>query len=67
MLSFLKKMSSCQDNPETKINENKPSGYSLFTHCSFDTTENKIDNYSGKNCMKSFCLNLREHATKMIN
>ena len=39
--SFLEKMSSCYNNPEkssaTKMNKHKASGYSLFTHCSFDT------------------------------
>ena len=34
-----------------------------FTH----TTKNKLDYYRGKNCMKKFCLNSREHATKIIN
>ena len=58
-------------NPEksstTKINKHTPSGYSLFTHCSFDTTKNRLDYYRGKNCIKNFCLDLREHATKIIN
>ena len=39
----------------------------LLTHCSFYTTKNKFDYYGGKNCMKNFCLDLREHATKIIN
>ena len=49
------------------MNKHTPSGYSLFTHWSFDTTKNKLDYYRGKNCMKNFCLDLREHATKLIN
>ena len=44
-----------------------PSSYSLFTHCSFDKTKNKLDYYRGKDCMKKFCKDLREHATKIIN
>ena len=64
-------MNTCHNNPEksstTKINKHTPSGYSLFTHCSFDTTKYKLDYYRGKNCMKKFCLDLREHATKIIN
>ena len=64
-------MNTCHNNPEksstTKINKHTPFGYSLFTHCSFDTTKNKLDYYRGKNCMKIFCLDLREHATKIIN
>ena len=69
--SLLEKMNICHNNPEklstTKINKHTPSGYSLFTQCSFDTTKNKFDYYRGKNCMKNFCLDLREHATKIIN
>ena len=64
-------MNTCYNNPEksstTKINKHKPSGYSLFTHCSFDTTKNKLDYYRGKNYMKNFCLDLREYVTKIIN
>ena len=44
-----------------------PSGYSLFTHCSFDKTKIKLDYYRGKGCRKEFCKDLREHATKIIN
>ena len=69
--SLLEKMNTCHNNPETssatKINKHKTSGYLLFTHCSFDTTKNKLDYYRGKNCMKNSCLGLREHATKIIN
>ena len=39
---LLEKMNTCHNNPEksstTKINKYTPSGYSFFTHCSFDTT-----------------------------
>ena len=52
------KMSTCLNDPEkssrTEINKHIPSGYSLFTHCSFDTTKNKFDYYRRKDCMKSF-------------
>ena len=52
-------MSSCYNNPEksstTKINKHTPYGYSLFTHCSFDLTKNKLDYYRGKDCMGRFC------------
>ena len=60
---LLEKMNTCHNNPEksstTKINKHTPSGYSLFTHCSFDTTKNKLDYYRGKNCMKNFCLDFQ--------
>ena len=52
----LEKMNTCHNNPEklstTKINKHTPSGYSLFKHCSFDTTKNKLGYYRGKNCIK---------------
>ena len=68
---LLEKISTCHNNPEesstTKMNKHTPSGYSLFTHCSFDKTKNKLDYYRGKDCMKKFCKDLREHATKIIN
>ena len=69
--SLLEKRNTCYDNPKksstTKVNKHTPSGYSLFTHCSFDITKNKLDYYSGEDCMKKFCLKLREHVTKIIN
>ena len=64
-------MNTCHNNPEKsstfKINKHTPSAYSLFTHCSFDSKKNKLDYYRDKNCMKNFCLDLREHVTKIIN
>ena len=64
-------MSTCQNNRNesstTEINKHTPSGYSIFTHCSFDQTRNKLNHYRGKDCMKKFCKDLREHATKIIN
>ena len=49
-------MNTCHNNPEksskTKINKHRPSGYSLFTRCSFDPTKNRLDYYRGRNCMK---------------
>ena len=63
-------MNTCHNNQEkvsaTKINKHTPSGYSLFIQCLFDTTKNKLDYHGGKNCMKTFCLDLREHAAKII-
>ena len=63
--SLLEKMSSCRNNPEksstTKINKHTPSDYSLFTHCSFDSTKNKLDCYRRKECMESLCKDLKEN------
>ena len=68
---LLEKMSTCINNPNesstTKINKHTPSGYSIFTHCSFDKSKNKL-NYDGdKDCMKKFSKDLREHVSKIIN
>ena len=68
---LLEKMSTCQNNPNksstTKINKHTPSGYSLFAHCSFDESKNKLNYYRGDDCMKKFCKDLREDSTKIIN
>ena len=68
---LLEKMSTCQNNPNesstTEINKHVPSGYSIFTHCSFDQSKIKQDHYRSKDCMKKFSKDLREHATKIIN
>ena len=68
---LLEKMSTCQNNPNepptTEITKHIPSCYSLFTHCLFDPAKNKLDHYRGKDCMKKFCKDLREHTTKIIN
>ena len=65
---LLEKMSTCQNKSSTtKINKHTPSGYSIFTNCSFDESKNKISYYRGDDCMKKFCKDLREHSTKIIN
>ena len=68
---LLEKMSTCINNPNesstTKINKHAPSGYSVFTHCSFDESKNKLNYYRKDDCMNKFCKDLREHVTKIIN
>ena len=68
---LLEKMSTCINNPNesstTKINKHTPSGYSIFTSCSFDESKNKLNYYRGKDCMKKFCKDLKEHVTRIIN
>ena len=68
---LLEKINTCYNNPEesttTKINKHTPSGCSIFTHCSCDKSKNKLNYYRGDDCMKRFCKDLREHATKIIN
>ena len=55
---LLEKMSTCQNDPNksstTKINKHTPSGYPIFTNCSFDESKNKISYYRGNDCMKNF-------------
>ena len=68
---LLEKMSTCINNPNesstTKINKHIPSGYSIFTSCSFNESRNKLNYYRGKDCMKKFCKDLKEHAMRIIN
>ena len=68
---YLKKVCTCYNDlkksSSTKITEDIASGYSLFTHCSFDATKNKLDYYRGKNCMKKCSKDLKNHATIIIN
>ena len=46
---LLKKEQSCQNNPEKSYTEKKaihePSGWAMFTSCSFDEKENKLNYY----------------------
>ena len=64
-------MSTCINNPNesstTEINTHTPTGYSIFTHCLFDESKNKLNYYRKDDCMNKFCKNLREHFTKIIN
>ena len=67
---LLEKMNTCNNSKKsstTKVNKHTPSGYSLFTCSSFDTIENKLDYYSGEDCMKKFCEDLKKHVTRIIN
>ena len=68
---LLEKMSTCYNTQEesstTKINKHTSSGYSIFTHCSFNKSKNKLNYYRGEDCITKFCKDLREHATKIIN
>ena len=59
-----KKWALSKKSSTTKTNEHTPSGYSMFTKCSFNGTKNKLDCYRGKDCMEKFCKNLKEHLTK---
>ena len=45
----------------------KPSGWALYTRCSFDKKENKLNYYRGKDCIEKLCKKLKESATEIIN
>ena len=66
--SLLEKMSPYHNNPKnsstTKINKHTSSGYSVFTHCSFDLTKNKLNCFRGNDCMERFYKDLKEHVKK---
>ena len=68
---MLKKLQSIQNNREKSYTEKKarhePSGWSLFTRCSFDKRENKLYYYRGKNCIENLCKKLKESVTEIIN
>ena len=68
---LLIKQQSCQNNPNESYNERKamhePCGYALSLISSFDSRENKRNFYRGMDCIKRFCSDLKELATKIIN
>ena len=68
---LLLKMNTCNNNPNKSYTTAKalhnPSGYSLLISCSFDRLENKLTYYRGKDCMKRFCDDLKEHVTRITN
>ena len=71
MQFILKKLQSTQNNPEKSYTEKKarhePSGWSMFTRCSFDKIENKINYYRGKDCIEKLCKKLKESTMEIIN
>ena len=52
---------------QRKKNKHAPSGYSLFTNCSFDSAKKKLDCHKGKDCMERFCKDIIEQAMKIID
>ena len=67
----LKTLQSIQNNPEKSYTKKKArhelSGWSMFTRCSFDKKENKLNYYRGKDCIEKLCKKLKESATEIIN
>ena len=71
-LEFLiEKIDGCKNDSEnsftTKVDKHVLSGFSMSTISSFKNIENNHDVYRGKDCMKTFCGSLREHAMKITN
>ena len=68
---LLKKVKSCQNNFGKSYAEKKsihePSGWAMFTRCSFDKKENKLNYYRGKDCIEKSYKKLKERAMKIIN
>ena len=68
---MIEKIDGCKNNPEnsstTNVSEQIPPGFLMSTISLFRNIENKHDVYRGKDCMKTFCEFLREHAMKIIN
>ena len=68
---LLKKEQSCQNNPEKSYTEKKarhePSGWAMFTRCSFNEKENKLNYCRGKDCIEKLCKKLKERTMKIIN
>ena len=61
---LLKKEQSCQNNPGISYTEKKaiyePSGWAMFTSCSFDEKESKLNYYRGKYSTEKLCKELKK-------
>ena len=68
---ILEKDKSRQNNLEIYYTEKKAkhetSGYSWSLICSFDATKNRHNFYRGKNCIESFCKDVKELQTEISN
>ena len=69
--SLFRKMDTCANDPSKssteKKNEHEKCGYSLFTDCSFNKKNNKLDYYRGKDSLKRFFQNLKKQARSIID
>ena len=69
--SICEKIHTCSNNPNIssteKINEHEMCGYTIFTECSFDKKNNKLDYYRGKDSFENFCKDLSKHAKSIID
>ena len=53
-------INNCKKSSTTNVAEHTPRGFSISTRSSFKETENKHDEYRGRDCMKKFFESLRE-------
>ena len=56
-----------QKSYTAKKARHEASGWAIFTRCSFDKKENKLNYYRGKDCIEKLCKKLKERAKKIIN
>ena len=58
-----KKLQSIQNNIEKSYTEKKarhePSGWLLYTKCSYGKKENRLNYYRGKDCIEKLCKKLK--------
>ena len=47
--------------------KHEPSGWAMFTRCSFDKKENQLNYFRGKDCIEKLCTKLKERAIKITN
>ena len=52
---------------DVQIGEDIPCAYSMLAIWAFDHLENKHILHRGKDCMKKYCVSLREHDKKIID
>ena len=50
-----------------KKNRHESSGWAMFTRCSFDKKENKLNYYREKDCIEKLCKKLKERAMRIIS
>ena len=56
-----------ENKQTTIVNNHAPSGYSIYSQCSFDDNKNKLDYYRGEDCIEKFTDQLKNHATNILN
>ena len=56
-----------EKSPTKKVGEHIACGYSMSTIWTFDNIGNKYSLYRGEDCMKKFCISLRENAANIID